>query len=169
MNIRNSMKRQAGWVLLFLVLAGMLGCNGGGGETAAQALIVPGESISRSGEPLVSLGESLPDLRVRFGDKLTIRDLGGLGARFAVDDEQFSGMLSGMDGRATVISIDVAAGFNGLTAEGVGIGSDKAAVSAIYTAATSDPYLDASWALDVGLVLQWDQGAVSQIQIVAPR
>lgn len=133
-------------------------------DCATAAAIVPGCGVTVDDGALV-LELTRDDVIARFGAPDAEREMTGVGRQFTFPDAGLGGMFAAA-GAATVDAIVVGEGFAGTTAEGVGLGSAEAAVTAAFGEPTRDPFLGSWWYLDVGIGFEWSDGIVSRIHVV---
>ncbi len=100
-----------------------------------------------------------------LGAPATSLDLGALGRRAEHPEEHLSVRY---DAEGVVLAIDLYEGFEGKTAEGIGLGSDEASVRAALGEPDVRPFLSAWWYPERGLALQLREGVVVSLHLFAP-
>lgn len=133
----------------------------------AEGSIEAGEGIHLDQQEL-SFGSTLAELKSSFGEKLFTRDLGAGMHRFRIADAPVSGLLKGSGEEAVLSSITLVPGFNGKTAEGIGIGSSRSELASAYGEGQDDPFLAAAWYDTSGLVFEWNNDNVIRIHLKDP-
>jgi hypothetical protein len=153
--------------VLFLTLLAMTTTTGCVGQCLDEDGIVPGVGVSEAGASLC-LDEPWPTVDKRLGAPATTSDLQGAGVRLTWSEPALVGYVTSQDEVGTVSGLQLSAGVTALTAGGVGLGSDDAAVRAEFGDPLLDPLLGGWLYLSDGIGFQWDGGAVSAIHLFVP-
>ncbi len=113
----------------------------------------------------LKLGAATADLENIFGDNIIIRELGENFESFIIADTPISGFLQG----SSVSSITLMPGFKGKSTDGLGLGSSRSDVESKIGAGKKDPFLEADWYENHGLVIEWENDAIIRMHMRAPE
>ncbi|MBM4370419.1 MAG: hypothetical protein FJ098_02110 [Deltaproteobacteria bacterium] len=164
------------WALGGLALLALAGCGasseGAGPEPGADdtgppagSEIQPGVGIVAGGVE-VALGDARAAIEERLGPAPRSRDVDLLGVRLEYPELGLTLGLAGPGPEDPVTALELAAPFEGLTAEGVGIGSTEEEVSELCAGTIRDPFQGSWWCPEAGLVFQWEDSLVARITLV---
>jgi hypothetical protein len=158
----NSTTRSPGIVAALLLACGIAACDG----SATGSSVDPGVEIRTNG---VAIGIGAPRAQVvsQLGQPASAHDLGIAGVLLSFPDRHLSCLVSGPADTATVTAIYLSAGFEGLTPDGIGLGSTRAVVAARYPSAAIDPFLG-TWRDASGIAFDWDGDTVASITVSLP-
>jgi len=133
-------------------------------EPLVASTIEPGSGVTIAGSPL-SLGDSYVTVTERFGPPEVMHDLGAVGRRFVYAEHAISGLLQGEGDSAAVTRLTLHPGFDGLSASGVGIESEVAAVEAAYGAPLRETFVGSYQYRQLGLTFDVADDAVSRVHL----
>ncbi|MDP7112578.1 MAG: hypothetical protein QGH45_11480 [Myxococcota bacterium] len=153
--------------MLPLVVSGLrgAGCDEDPADLCAvDAGIAPGCGLTVAGEP-VRLGDPRADVALLLGDPGMASTFPGVGSCDVYSAQGLSVLYpdSGADLADALIVLD---GFTGTTAEGIGIGSAEANVTAAYGTGSRDAFLGSAWHLDRGLGFEFGDGVVTRVHVI---
>jgi hypothetical protein len=150
-----------GWTIL---VAGSLGACKKDDGCSLDGALGPGCGLVMDGEPL-RLGDDLADVVASHGEPALV-DLGVAGQRF---DYAASGVSGFLDLDGAVVSLMVTAPYDGVTADGLGLGSGAAQVETTMGSALEDAYTGALHDPGQGLSVELADGTVERVHIWAPQ
>jgi hypothetical protein len=130
--------------------------------------IDPGRAIAVDGRA-VALGGSRAELTRLLGEPASTRDLGALGLRCEYPEQHLAVLLDGPGEDASVAAFYLDEGFEGRTADGLGIGSAVADVEASLGSAVRDPFTNQRWYPSTGVAFESSDEVVSRIHVFPPR
>jgi hypothetical protein len=156
---RNRTSVSPGIVAALVLACGVAACDG----VTRGSSVEPGVGIHADGRS-IGIGETRSQVVSRLGPPATAHDLGPSGVLLAYPDRHVSCLLSGPEDGATVTAIYLSAGFPGITAGGIGLGSPRADVAAQYPSPAIDPFL-ATWRDSSGIAFDWDGDVVASITV----
>jgi hypothetical protein len=134
-------------------------------ECAVDTGIAPGCGLTVAGEP-IRLGDPRADVALLLGDPGMAPVFPGVGSCDLYTAQGLSVLYpdSGADLADALIVLD---GFTGTTAEGIGIGSAEADVTAAYGAGSRDAFLGSVWYLGRGIGFEFGDGIVTRVHVIA--
>ena len=132
---------------------------------APSDTVAPGVGLGMDGKA-ICMGHIKVDVEGVLGAGKVEHDLGEAGLRVAHPAHNLSVLYSPGERKLTAIYLDQGTPYK--TEEGVGLGSNTAAVKAAFGAPGEDPYLQDLWYPDRGIVFQMDGGKVASIQVMSP-
>jgi len=116
----------------------------------------------------ITFGTTLSQLTTLLGDAIEVRNIDNTTSRFRILNTPVSGLLHGTGVDATLVALTLVTGFNGKTADGIGIGSSRTDVDSLYGVGVLDPFLSATWHDNSGVVFEMENDKVVRIHLKAP-
>ncbi len=133
-------------------------------ECTADADIAPGCAVTLDGA-VVRLGDARSDALALLGSPDTALILPGVGLSDTFPALGLTALHAEVDANS-VDALIVLDGFDGTTAEGLGLGSSRADVEAAYGPGVGDPFLGSAWYLDRGIGFEFVENVVSRVHVV---
>lgn len=159
---RNSTTSSRGIVAALVLACGVAACD----DSATGSSVEPGVEIRTNGLS-IGIGDTRTQVVSRLGRPASAHDLGIAGELLPFPDRHLSCLVSGPADSATVTAIYLSSGFEGLTPDGIGLGSPRAVVAARYLSAAIDPFLG-TWRDSSGIAFDWDGDTVASITVSRP-
>jgi hypothetical protein len=133
-------------------------------ECAVDTGIVPGCGLTVGSDP-IRLDDPRADLAQLLGTPVIASIVPGVGPSDVFASQGLSVLYpdDGTDLADALIALD---GFTGTTAEGLGVGSAEADVTAAYGAGSRDAFLGSVWYLDRGIGFEFGDGVVTRVHVI---
>lgn len=126
--------------------------------------IVPGKGLMGP-EGSIQLGDTADSLKLAAGAPDIMRVMGDGTVHFTYSGIFVTGILSGSGGADVIRVIYVGPGFEGRTDSGVGIGTEREAVTESFGAALVEPFLGTWIYPGHGVGFQWEEDDVARISV----